>query len=38
MFSKYRSTMLWTNSYSVSTVGAAPLAVVKHCIENQKHA
>jgi PPK2 family polyphosphate:nucleotide phosphotransferase len=28
---------LWTNSYFVSTVGGAPLAVVKQYIENQKH-
>lgn len=27
---------LWTNSYFVSTVGGAPLAVIKHYIENQK--
>lgn len=27
---------LWTNSYFVSTVGGAPLAVVKRYIENQK--
>ena len=27
---------LWTNSYFVSTVGGAPLAVVKQYIENQK--
>ncbi len=29
---------LWTNSYFVSTVGGAPLAVIKQYIENQKHA
>lgn len=28
---------LWTNSYFVSTVGGAPLAVVKRYIENQKN-
>jgi putative transposase len=28
---------LWTNSYFVSTVGGAPLAVVKQYIENQKN-
>lgn len=28
---------LWTNSYFVSTVGGAPLAVVKKYIENQKN-
>ena len=27
---------LWTNSYFVSTVGGAPLAIVKQYIENQK--
>ena len=27
---------LWTNSYFVSTVGGAPLAVIKQDIENQK--
>jgi putative transposase len=27
---------LWTNSYFLSTVGGAPLAVVKQYIENQK--
>ena len=29
---------LWTNSYFVSTVGGAPLAVVKQYIEQQKSA
>ena len=29
---------LWTNSYFVSTVGGAPLAVIKQYIENQKSA
>lgn len=28
---------LWTSSYFVSTVGGAPLAVMKQYIENQKH-
>jgi putative transposase len=28
---------LWTNGYFVSTVGDAPLAVIKQYIENQKH-
>jgi len=28
---------LWTNRYFVSTVGSAPLAVIKQYIENQKH-
>ena len=28
---------LWTNSYFVSTVGGAPLAIVRQCIENQKN-
>jgi putative transposase len=28
---------LWTNSYFVSTVGGAPLAVIKQYIEDQKH-
>ena len=27
---------MWTNSYFVSTVGVAPLSVVKQYIENQK--
>lgn len=27
---------LWTNSYFVSTVGGAPLSVIKRYIENQK--
>lgn len=29
-------TTLWTNSYFVSTVGGAPLAVIKQYVENQK--
>ena len=28
---------LWTNSYFISTVGGAPLAIVKQYIENQKN-
>ncbi len=28
---------LWTNSYSVATVGGAPLDVVKRHVENQKN-
>jgi putative transposase len=28
---------LWTNSYFVSTVGGAPLSVIKQYIEHQKH-
>jgi len=27
---------LWTNSYFVSTVGGAPLKIIKQYIENQK--
>jgi putative transposase len=33
---KQRLPTLWTNSYFVSTVGGAPLAVVKQYIENQQ--
>lgn len=33
---KSRVPSLWTNSYFVSTVGGAPLSVVKQYIENQK--
>lgn len=33
---KRRLPSLWTNSYFVSTVGGAPLAVIKHYIERQK--
>lgn len=38
-FSWLRSRLpsLWTNSYFVSTVGGAPLAVIKQYIENQKN-
>ena len=28
---------LWTNSYFVSTVGGAPLEVIKQYVENQKN-
>ena len=28
---------LWTNSYFVSTVGEAPLSVIRQYIENQKN-
>lgn len=28
---------LWTNSYFVSTVGGAPLSVIRQYIENQKN-
>ena len=34
---KSRLPTLWTNSYFVSTVGGAPLAVIKQYIENPKH-
>jgi len=34
---KRRLPTLWTSSYFVSTVGGAPLSVIKHYIENQKH-
>jgi putative transposase len=33
---KSRLPTLWTNSYFVSTVGGAPLAMVKQYIEDQK--
>jgi putative transposase len=33
---KSRLPTLWTNSYFVSTVGGAPLDVIKQYIENQK--
>ena len=32
-----RMPTLWTNSYFVSTVGGAPLSVIKQYIENQKY-
>lgn len=32
-----RMPTLWTHSYFVSTVGGAPLSVMKQYIENQKH-
>lgn len=35
---KRRIPSLWTNSYFVSTVGGAPLSIVKQYIENQKKA
>jgi putative transposase len=34
---KKRLPALWTNRYFVSTVGGAPLAVIRQYIENQKH-
>ena len=34
---KSRLPSLWTNSYFVSTVGGAPLAVIRQYIENQKN-
>lgn len=36
-FLKSRLPSLWTNSYFVTTVGGAPLAIVKKYIENQKY-
>lgn len=36
-FLKSRLPTLWTNSYFVSTVGGAPLEIVKQYIENQKN-
>lgn len=38
-FPKLRSRLptLWTNSYFVSTVGGAPLSIIKQYIENQKN-
>ena len=35
-FLKTKIPTLWTNSYFVSTVGGAPLSVIKQYIENQK--
>jgi len=35
---KSRLPTLWTNSYFVSTVGGAPLEVIKQYIESQKNA
>lgn len=32
-----RLSTLWSNSYFVSTVGGAPLSIIKQYIENQKH-
>jgi len=34
---KSRLPTLWTNSYFVSTVGGAPLEVIKQYVENQKN-
>lgn len=34
---KSRLPTLWTNSYFVSTVGGAPISIVKQYIENQKY-
>jgi putative transposase len=34
---KSRRPTLWTNSYFVSTVGGAPLSIIKQYIENQKN-
>jgi putative transposase len=34
---KSRLPTLWTNSYFVSTVGGAPISIVKQYIENQKN-
>jgi len=34
---KSRLPTLWTNSYFISTVGGAPIAVIKQYIENQKN-
>ena len=34
---KSRLPSLWTNSYFVSTVGGAPLEIIRQSIENQKH-
>ena len=38
-FASLRSRLpsLWTNSYFVSTVGGAPLEVIKQYVENQKN-
>ena len=37
MWIRSRLPTLWTNSYFVSTIGGAPLEVVKQYIEQQKH-
>jgi putative transposase len=34
---KQKLPTLWTTRYFVATVGGAPLSVMKHSIENQKH-
>jgi putative transposase len=36
-FLRTRLPSLWTNSYFVSTVGGAPLEVIKQYVENQKN-
>jgi putative transposase len=36
-FLKSRIPTLWTNSYFISTVGGAPLEIIKQYIEAQKH-
>jgi len=38
-FAQLRSRLptLWTNSYFVTTVGGAPLSVIKQYLENQKN-
>jgi putative transposase len=36
-FLKSRLPCLWTNSYFVSTVGGAPLSIIKQYITNQKN-
>lgn len=36
-FLKSRIPTLWTNSYFISTVGGAPLQIIKQYIEAQKH-
>jgi putative transposase len=35
-FLNTRLPTLWTNSYFISTVGGAPLSVIKQYVENQK--
>ena len=34
---KSRLPTLWTHAYFVSTVGGAPLSVIKQYVENQQH-
>ena len=38
-FPRLRSRLptLWTNSYFVSTVGGAPMEIIRQYVENQKH-